>query len=79
MSGRETSVAQIADWDDAYANIAHIPGGAGFPDAWAAAAADFRAGRHGTGASPRAPGIFSDRRKSIAMPSSTCPPASRAG
>lgn len=37
-------IPQIADWDDAYANITHIPGGAGFPDAWAASAAAFRAG-----------------------------------
>ncbi len=42
MSIGETSTGQIADWDDAYANIAHIPGGAEFPDAWAQAAADFR-------------------------------------
>jgi acetyl esterase/lipase len=34
----------IADWDDAYANAAHIPGGADYPDKWRAAAADFRAG-----------------------------------
>jgi acetyl esterase/lipase len=33
----------IADWDDAYANAAHIPGGAGYPARWEAAAAAFRA------------------------------------
>lgn len=31
------------DWDDAYANAAHIPGGDAYPDKWAAAAAAFRA------------------------------------
>ncbi|MDO5703625.1 MAG: alpha/beta hydrolase fold domain-containing protein, partial [Paracoccus sp. (in: a-proteobacteria)] len=35
----------VTDWDAAYANTVHIPGGEGFPDRWAAAAADFRA-RH---------------------------------
>jgi arylformamidase len=34
----------IADWDDAYANAVHIPGGAHYPDRWRAAAADFRSG-----------------------------------
>ena len=33
-----------ADLDDAYANAAHIPGGAGYPARWAAAAAAFRDG-----------------------------------
>ncbi|MBB1491531.1 MULTISPECIES: alpha/beta hydrolase [unclassified Paracoccus (in: a-proteobacteria)] len=33
----------IADWDDAYANIAHIPGGAEIPDRWLRDAAAFRA------------------------------------
>lgn len=33
----------ISDWDDAYANAAHIPGGGDYPDKWRAAAADFRA------------------------------------
>ena len=33
----------IADWDDAYANAAHIPGGDGYPARWEAAAAAFRA------------------------------------
>ena len=28
--------------DDAYANAAHIPGGADYPDRWAAQAAAFR-------------------------------------
>lgn len=48
----------IADWDDAYANAAHIPGGADYPARWAAAAEAFRA-RHAPatlayGADPRA-------------------------
>ncbi|MEL6551275.1 MAG: alpha/beta hydrolase [Pseudomonadota bacterium] len=36
------------DWDDAFANMAHIPGSGAFPEAWAQDAADFRArcGRH---------------------------------
>jgi arylformamidase len=34
----------IADWDDAYANAAHIPGGADYPARWAARAAAFRDG-----------------------------------
>lgn len=33
----------IVDWDDAYANMAHIPSGAEFPTRWAALAAAFRA------------------------------------
>lgn len=33
----------ITDWDDAYANIVHIPGGAGFADRWLGEAAAFRA------------------------------------
>lgn len=37
--------ARITDWDDAYANIIHIPGGAAFPDQWLAEAASFRATR----------------------------------
>ena len=37
----------IADWDDAYANAAHIPGGDEFPARWAAAAKAFRAGMDG--------------------------------
>lgn len=32
----------IEDWDDAYANAAHIDGAAGYPDRWAEAAAAFR-------------------------------------
>lgn len=32
----------IHDWDDAYANGAHIAGADGYPTRWAAAAADFR-------------------------------------
>ena len=31
------------DWDDAYANAAHIPGAADYPPRWAEAAAEFRA------------------------------------
>ncbi|WP_108815474.1 alpha/beta hydrolase [Loktanella sp. Alg231-35] len=31
------------DWDDAYANAAHIPGADAYPEKWAAAAAAFRA------------------------------------
>lgn len=34
---------RIADWDDAYANAAHIPGGEGFAERWSNAARDFRA------------------------------------
>lgn len=34
----------VADWDDAYANAAHIPDGAGFAGRWQDAAARFRAG-----------------------------------
>jgi arylformamidase len=33
----------IADWDDAYANAAHIEGGAAYPAQWAERAAAFRA------------------------------------
>ena len=33
----------IADWDDAYANAPHIPGGDDYPPRWAAAARAFRA------------------------------------
>ena len=36
------TMAQITDWDDAYANAAHIPGGMEFPDRWAAEATSFR-------------------------------------
>ncbi len=32
-----------SDWDDAYANAPHIPGGDAYPARWAAAAASFRA------------------------------------
>jgi arylformamidase len=35
-------VYPIADWDDAYANSAHIPDGAAYPARWAARAAAFR-------------------------------------
>ncbi len=34
----------IADWDDAYANAPHIPGGGDYPPRWTQAAAAFRAG-----------------------------------
>lgn len=37
------TVDGITDWDDAYANIIHIPGGAGFSDRWLGEAAAFRA------------------------------------
>ncbi len=30
------------DWDDAFANAAHIPGGADYPDRWVAEAAEYR-------------------------------------
>lgn len=33
----------MTDWDDAYANAAHIPGGADYPEGWASAAAEHRA------------------------------------
>lgn len=33
---------QITDWDDAYANAAHIPGGADFPEKWTKLAEAFR-------------------------------------
>ena len=36
-------IAVIADWDDAYANAPHIPGGDGYPPRWEALAAAFRA------------------------------------
>lgn len=36
--------ADITDWDDAYANGAHVPGSAAYPDLWASAAEAFRAG-----------------------------------
>jgi acetyl esterase/lipase len=33
---------RITDWDDAYANAPHIPGGDGFPEAWATSARRYR-------------------------------------
>ena len=33
----------VTDWDDAYANGAHIPDADAYPDRWASAAAAFRA------------------------------------
>ncbi|PWC33385.1 alpha/beta hydrolase [Azospirillum sp. TSO35-2] len=38
-----TANQAITDWDDAYANTAHIDGGAGYPAKWAEQAAGFRA------------------------------------
>lgn len=35
---------QITDWDDAYANGVHIPGGEAYPAKWAALAEEFRTG-----------------------------------
>lgn len=35
-------MAQVVDWDDAYANAAHIPDGEAYPARWAAEAAAFR-------------------------------------
>ncbi|TCM73681.1 alpha/beta hydrolase [Rhodovulum steppense] len=43
MSSHEDGI----DWDDAYANAAHIPGAMDYPPRWAAAAAAFRAGARG--------------------------------
>jgi len=37
----------IVDWDDAYANAAHIPGGDDYPPRWEALAAAFRAAAGG--------------------------------
>lgn len=37
------AVGPIVDWDDAYANAPHIPGGEGYPARWTAEAAAFRA------------------------------------
>jgi arylformamidase len=37
-------MSAITDWDDAYANAAHIPRAEDYPPRWAAAAAAFRAG-----------------------------------
>lgn len=36
-------IHHVTDWDDAYANTVHIPGGEGFPPRWQDAAARFRA------------------------------------
>jgi hypothetical protein len=38
-----TSAYPILDWDDAYANAAHIPDGSSYPARWAERAAAFRA------------------------------------
>ncbi|MBM3648677.1 MAG: alpha/beta hydrolase, partial [Alphaproteobacteria bacterium] len=35
-------VPRLVDWDDAYANVTHIPGAERFPPAWSAAATAFR-------------------------------------
>ncbi len=37
-----TELPEDMDWDDAYANAAHIPDAASYPPKWAAAAEDFR-------------------------------------
>ncbi|WP_395452679.1 alpha/beta hydrolase [Azospirillum melinis] len=37
-----TELRRIADWDDAYSNGAHIPGGDAYPARWAERAAAFR-------------------------------------
>lgn len=37
-------MAAVVDWDDAYANAPHIPGGTEYPERWRAAAEAFRAG-----------------------------------
>ncbi len=44
MSGNK-----ITDWDDAYSNSAHIPGGDAYPAKWHAAAAAFRDEMRGAG------------------------------
>lgn len=36
------AVGTVTDWDDAYANGAHVPGSEAYPDAWARDAAAFR-------------------------------------
>ncbi len=40
---------RIVNWDDAYTNGAHIPGGDRWPDAWAAPAASYRQAREAAG------------------------------
>lgn len=42
-----SSDARKIDWDDAYANMPHIPGGADYPARWAAEAEAFRKGARG--------------------------------
>lgn len=37
-----TSAAPVADWDDAYANMAHVPGSDRLPELWATRADAFR-------------------------------------
>ncbi|CAO3403792.1 alpha/beta hydrolase [Azospirillum palustre] len=44
-----TELRRIADWDDAYSNGAHIPGGDAYPARWAEQAAAFRAERADVG------------------------------
>lgn len=48
---------RITDWDDAYANMAHVPDGESWPGRWAAAAAEFKSQQAprtiGYGAHPR--------------------------
>jgi tryptophan 2,3-dioxygenase len=42
MSAAGAAIHPIVDWDDAYANAAHIPDGASYPQRWAERAAAFR-------------------------------------
>lgn len=44
-----TDLRRIADWDDAYSNGAHIPGGDAYPARWAERAAAFRSERAAAG------------------------------
>jgi acetyl esterase/lipase len=44
-----TSPYPISDWDDAYANAAHIPGSESYPPRWKEQAAHFRAGMQAAG------------------------------
>ena len=53
-------IPQVTDWDDAYANAPHIPGGAGFPDRWAAEAGAFR-DRHPPATLGLLPGVLRAR------------------
>ena len=42
MSADGAAMYPITDWDDAYANAAHIPDGASYPKRWVERAAAFR-------------------------------------